>query len=117
LQTHNLDLTKVQLQNRTADLFKERKWPPSILEKYARQAEKVDPFGNMSPTNLDQRRALEKLREEMTPPTYPPLTPEEQQRAIEILRREMPVQTHPSLTPEERQKALEMLRQKMKENP
>lgn len=117
LQTHNLDLTKAQLENRTTALFQERKWPPSVLEKYAREAEKADPFGNMGPANLDQRRALERLREEMTPRTYPPLTPEEQQRAIQALRREMPPRAYPSLTPEEQQKALEMLRQKMKENP
>jgi hypothetical protein len=90
LQTHNLDLTKPQLENRTAALFKQAKWSPSTLEKYAREAAKADPSGNMGPTNLDQRRALETLRKEMATPTpYPALTPEEQQKAIEILRQKM----------------------------
>ncbi|MCI0534728.1 MAG: TolC family protein, partial [Verrucomicrobiales bacterium] len=117
LQTHNLDLSKAQLESKTAALSKERNWSPPALERFAREAEKADPFGNMSPANLDQRRALERLHQEMAPPTYPPLTPEERQKAVEALRREMPSRAVPSLTPEERQKALEILRQKIKETP
>src|SRR5207244_7283899 len=67
LQTHNLDTTRSQLHAKTEALLKDRRWSASMLEKYAREAEKGDVFGDMSPARLDQRRALEKLREEMAP--------------------------------------------------
>lgn len=89
LQLRNLDLTKPQLATKTAARVQQGRWSTLELERLARDAEKGAPVWDMSPANLDRRRAQERLREDMKPPAYAPMTEEERARAIESLRREM----------------------------
>lgn len=70
LQTRGFDLTKRELHARTSTALQGDTWSPAALEKYAREANKGDNYGDLSPARLEQRIWLEKLRE--TPVQPPP---------------------------------------------
>ncbi len=89
LQLRGLDLARHQLGERTAAALRGGRWSTVELERLAKDAEKGPPVWDMSPARLDQRRAGEQLREELRPPTYPPMNEEDRARAVELLRQEM----------------------------
>jgi hypothetical protein len=123
LQVRGLDLTKSQLQARTAAYLQER-IPEVTLEKYSRDAAK-EYNEDLSPNNLATRKALDVLHKEISSQEL-----EMQRKAVETLRNRMQeldsttpmpsaapssaagAQRGPA-DPELQRRALELLRQQM----
>jgi hypothetical protein len=126
LVVRNLDITKPQLQARTAAYLSDR-LSPAALEKYEREAAKRY-YEDLSPKSMPTRRALDRLHEEISQQDL-----DAQKKAVDLLRER--VQTlesgsspggatsspHPAGTTAPRkstdsaaqEKALELLRQQM----
>ena len=123
LSVRNLDITKPQLQARTAAYLSDR-LSPVALEKYEREAAKRY-YEDLSPKSLPTRRALDRLHEEMSQQDL-----DAQKRALELMRERVqhlesgtapgatPGANAPAKTadPAAQQKALELLRQQMQNN-
>jgi outer membrane protein TolC len=129
LLIRNLDITKPQLQARTAAYLKDR-LSDAALEKYARDAAK-DYREDLSPKSLTTRRALDVLHQEIQQQDI-----ENQRQALEQLRNRVQqldsgasTSPNPTTTPaptataaptgtdsDMQRKAIELLRQRMQEN-
>jgi hypothetical protein len=117
LAVRDLDLTKPQLQARTA-AYLEGKLSMVALEKYAQEAAK-EYYEDLSPASYTSRKALEALREEMSAQDL-----ENQRKALELLRREVQEADGPSSETREaprgpsgaghHERALELLRDQMR---
>lgn len=121
LSVRGLELTKAQLQARTAALLKER-LSDVALEKYSRAAAQ-EYHEDLSPNSLGTRRALDRLHQELKDQDV-----EAQRRAVEAVRQRIqelekpqPAPAEPSPAPSEgssaqaQQKALELLRERMRD--
>jgi outer membrane protein len=124
LLVRHLEITKPQLQARTAAYLKGR-LPPVALEHYAREAAK-DYHEDLSPESLTTRKALDLLHGEISQQDL-----DAQRKAIELLRNRVqqlqsgePAQPPANAAPgpaaqpanaETQRKALELLRQQMQE--
>lgn len=117
LAVRNLDVTKAQLQARTAALL-EGRLSEDALERYARQAAR-EYSGDLSPSSLTARQAVDVLHREISQQEL-----ENQRKAVEMLRnrlQELPLpERGPAPAPgqtEAQRRAIEHLRQQMQSPP
>ena len=122
LLVRNLDVTKPQLQARTAAYLKDR-LSDVALEKYARAASK-EYYEDLSPNSFTTRKALDVLHQEISAQDI-----EAQRKAVEVLRQRMqetganPSETAlpaaapgvPTPVDATQRKAVDLLRQRMQE--
>ncbi len=123
LLVRDLDVTKPQLQAKTAAFLKDR-LSDQALEKYSRDAAKQY-YEDLSPNSLTQRKALDRLHREMTDQEV-----EAQRKAVDTLRQQIQqLESNPptpgassssavpdgQADPAAHRRAIELLREKMRE--
>ena len=119
LQSRNLELSKTQLEYRTAKMLRDGRWSNYELRKYVHDAQKrfddALPAGVKKTTSAEQQKALDALDLKMKELNPDPSTPEQKQ-AREALHNEIrKLEANDQVPNGEQQKAIEILRQKLKD--